>query len=503
MIRANFYKCGGDVEYPQRPPFDPAEQYPEIFLRDVYAEIDKTNRIYGIVRDLLYGLKLDFKNFGRPEWNPLSDLVGEGQTILIKPNLVTHKHMRGDNAVFCTVTHPSIIRVFIDYALFAVGRSGRIIVGDTPIENCDFDILCDIVGLRQMVTQLKNRGYDNLELIDFRTYKTTQNLDSTVIRTDLPGDPRGYTNIDLGRSSLFQNLEDTLGEQNYYTLGDHSVDHMNPRENRPGLPNNYHYSGTHIYRIPNSILSSDLVINIAKLKTHKFSGVTLCLKNAIGICQGKEYLPHRRPGSVKDGGDSFPKLPSFRYVGSLRLKRAFYKILGKSATNFIHTIYRSIIPSKLPHEVYMEPLFGDWYGNDTVWRTTLDLNLILFHADVNGIDLTRRMRNYLGFIDGIMGMDHEAPMAGLPVRSNILIAGRDPVAVDTLGTYLMGFDPGKIPTITGPRAEQCWALGDIKLDRHQVIGNTSLEEARSKFVATKGWQNLLKQSTLQSPFDNG
>jgi uncharacterized protein (DUF362 family) len=503
MIRACFHKWEGNVHYPEKPPFDPPEQYPETLVRgNLHNEIDSTNAIYPIVRDQLFKLGLDSKNFGKSEWNPLRDLAGEGKTILIKPNLVTHKHMKGESAIFWTVSHPSIIRVLIDYAYLAVGGAGRIIVGDTPIENCDFDILCNITGLGDMIRQLRTRGYDNLELIDFRTYKTTQTMGSIATKINLTGDPRGYTDINLGGSSLLQELEDTFGPQNYYTLGDHSVDHIDPKENRPGLPNNYHYSGTHIYRIPNSILSADLVINIAKLKTHKFSGVTLCLKNAIGICPGKEYLPHRRPGSAKEGGDSFLEVPSFRYVGLLRFKRTLSRKLGISLSTLIHKTYRSIIPPKLPHEVHMEPLFGDWHGNDTIWRTTLDLNLVLFHADLGGIELGQRKRNYLGIIDGIIGMDHEAPMAGLPVKSNLIIVGLDPVAVDTLGTYLMGFEPKLIPTITNAKAGQCKFLGEVHLGQDEITGNIPMPEARCRFVPTKGWRDILNTTTGLSLINN-
>ena len=127
-----------------------------------------------------------------------------------------------------------------------------------------------------------------------------------------------------GTASLFQALESMNGVQNYYTLGDHTIDHLDPSNKKPGMPNEYHKSGMHRYRIPNTVLDADLVVSVAKLKTHKFSGVTLCLKNAIGISQGKEYLPHRRPGTPFESGDSFPDYPSQGYVSRLRAKRALF-----------------------------------------------------------------------------------------------------------------------------------------------------------------------------------
>lgn len=502
MIRACFHKLTSTVEYPERSPFDPPQVFPE--FRNVVSlssGIDKTNIVYPAVRELLLGLKLDSANQGTTRWNPLRDFVKENQTVLIKPNLVTDKHPQGNKAIFWTISHPSIIRVLIDYVRLAVGPNGRIVIGDTPIENCDFARLCEISGLQKMMEDLRGRGYEHLELQDFRTFQTNQYPDSTVEKTELPGDPRGYADIDLGRVSLFQDLEDKHGKQNYYTLGDHSVDHMNPKTRKIGLPNKYHFSGTHIYKIPNSILESDFVISLSKLKTHKFAGVTLCLKNAVGICAGKEFLPHRRPGTPPEGGDSFLNYPSIKYVGWLRFKRGVYRIVGVKTTRHFTSLIRKVLPAKLPHQVYTEPLYGDWHGNDTIWRTILDLNIILFHAGLNGLELKRRKRTYLGIIDGIVGMDHEAPMTGLPVQSDLLIAGRDPVAVDTLGIYMIGFDPQKIPTITGANAKQCMTLGDVGINEGQITGNTSLHEARCKFVPTKGWAELLQTECPQQLFD--
>ncbi|MHB8111272.1 MAG: DUF362 domain-containing protein [Syntrophorhabdaceae bacterium] len=500
-IRAAYHKSLTAMHYPAKPPFDPPEVFPEFgHLESETPRLDKTNHVYPLVRELLIKLGLDRKNLGTENWNPFRDLVQTGQNILIKPNLVTHYHQHGGSAIFWTISHPSVIRALVDYASLAIGPSGRITIGDTPIENCDFAALCNLTGLAEMVRMLEARRHLNLELLDFRTYQTTQYPDGSIEKFDLTGDPRGYTDIDLGKTSLFQSLEDLCGPQNYFTLGDHSVDHLDTKTRSVGLPNKYHHSGRHVYCIPNTVLGSDCLISVAKLKTHKFSGITLCLKNAIGIAQGKEYLPHRRPGIPSGHGDSFPSYPSPRYLMKLRAKRTLFSIVGGKNTMAIRSLVRRVVPAKLPHEVYSEPLYGDWHGNDTIWRTTLDLNLILFHADKTGLDLGRPKRTYLGIIDGIVGMDHEAPMAGLPVDSRLLIAARDPVAADTLGAYLMGFDPRKIPTIAGASQTKCRALGDVTLNLNDISGNISLQDSQCRFIPTKGWKAHLTPWTKEYPY---
>ena len=494
-IRAAYHKFLTAVTYPAKVPFDPPTVFPELGrLQRREPYIDETNLVYSRVRELLIRLGLDHERLGTADWNPFVDLVHQGQQVLIKPNLVTHFHPKGKPAIAWMISHPSIIRVLIDYAVLAVGPTGRVTVGDTPIEDCDFDALCNMTGLSATIASLRARGYSNLDLLDFRTYQTTSYPDGSVENLDLPGDPSGYTDIDLGIASLFQSLEDLPGQQNYHTLGDHSVDHLDPRSRESGLPNRYHASGHHVYRIPNTVLDANCVISLAKLKTHKFSGVTLCLKNAIGIAQGKEYLPHRRPGTPAEQGDSFPDYPSQSYVMRLKTRRALFSMVGGKKVAAIRSLIRRFIPAKLPHEVYSEPLYGDWHGNDTIWRTTLDLNLVLLHADRTGLDLSRPRRTYLGIVDGVVGMDHEAPMAGLPVDSRLLIAAIDPVAADTLGTYLMGYDPDRIPTITGVRAAQCRYLGQLPCQPDEFVGNLPLDESRCFFAPTKGWMALVAQS---------
>lgn len=41
--------------------------------------------------------------------------------------------------------------------------------------------------------------------------------------------------------------------------------------------------------LPETILAADMVISVAKMKTHKLAGITLCLKNMFGIVPGIKY----------------------------------------------------------------------------------------------------------------------------------------------------------------------------------------------------------------------
>ncbi len=66
----------------------------------------------------------------------------------------------------------------------------------------------------------------------------------------------------------------------------------------------------------------------------------------------------------------------------------------------------------------------------------------IMHEDIHEkiVDLNRRFMPRLGVIDGVIGCQtHETGCD--PVRSNVIVAGSDAVAVDAIGALLMGINP--------------------------------------------------------------
>ncbi|MFW9844858.1 MAG: DUF362 domain-containing protein, partial [Candidatus Thorarchaeota archaeon] len=281
------------AKYPKSPPFDPPEEYPEFSS----TSLNPSNTIYPMVRTLFHQYGLDRENYGTAEWNPFRDFCIKGGSTIIKPNLVKHFHPDGDSAMLSQIVHGSVIRPVIDYVLKAQGPDGRITIGDTPLQKADFGRMMELTGIAEMVNILSQRYNYTIELMDFRTEKLIVDDVSGRIRDhiELPGDTRGYLDVDIGDVSELSELEKNT-RQNYYTLGDHSVNHLSPWTRDVGMPTNMHHPGKHCYAIGRSVLDTDTFISISKMKTHKKSGVTLSLKNLIGIVRGKEYIPHHRPG---------------------------------------------------------------------------------------------------------------------------------------------------------------------------------------------------------------
>jgi hypothetical protein len=90
---------------------------------------------------------------------------------------------------------------------------------------------------------------------------------------------------------------------------------------------------------------------------------------------------------------------------------------------------------------------GMWFGNDTLWRTLLDINRCLFYSDREGNLKDTVQKSYFCMMDGIIGGEGNGPISCDPVFPGVLMAGFNPVALDAVGTILMGFDIDKVPLV--------------------------------------------------------
>lgn len=94
----------------------------------------------------------------------------------------------------------------------------------------------------------------------------------------------------------------------------------------------------------------------------------------------------------------------------------------------------------------------------------------------NIVDLAAVITPSIAVIDGIIaGEVHET--SGNPLEMNLVIAGTDPVAVDAVGTAIMGMEPENIKHL---RLAEKRGLGTCSLDHIQVLGEP-VEKVRRKF----------------------
>ena len=187
-------------------------------------------------------------------------------------------------------------------------------------------------------------------------------------------------------------------------------------------------------RLARTVVEADYRISVGPPKTHDVVLVTLSIKNMV---MGSLVNPQ----SVNRGNGT-PGL--VRRIAGLVPKRLWWSRLaewGKGA--FVGRVAGS---SKMAmHQGF----------------PVINLNLALVAPYV---------WPHLAVIDGWEGMEGEGPGAGEPVAWRVALAAADPLALDTLVTHLMGFDPGNVGYL-------CYCgslgLGVGNLEHIETVGNVA------------------------------
>lgn len=100
----------------------------------------------------------------------------------------------------------------------------------------------------------------------------------------------------------------------------------------------------------------------------------------------------------------------------------------------------------------------------------------IHHEDRGIVDLLQIVKPNLAIIDGIVGSEGDE-LTGDPVKMGLIIAGKDCVAVDTVGAAVMGFAPDEVRHIT---LAEHYGLGVSNLQDIEVVGRR-IEEVCVKF----------------------
>lgn len=431
--------------YPLETPYSPKMAYAEYFLEsDMLTK--GLNHAYDSVRSALQLLQLDAEHFGQKEWNPFGEIVHPGDTVVLKPNFIRDFRETQAGLEDCLITHGSIIRAALDYVYIALKGEGRIIIADAPQNDADFDRIRRIVGLDQIQDFYRSEVDFEIEVLDLRPEKAHKVNGVICGHEPLSGDPVGYVKVDLGNNSMFSEVEHLC-----HLLYGSEYDTSEIRR--------HHTNGVHEYLISKTILEADCVINLPKLKTHKKTGITVCMKNLVGINGNKNWLPHHRLGTPAKGGDQFADNGikhriEQKTMGCFRrlfpLLGPMRKILGRP----IKAVGKSIFGDTNTDTIRS----GNWYGNDTTWRMVVDLNRILMYADRKGNLLERPVRKIFNVVDGIIGGEGNGPLDPVPKPAGVVVAGENTVAVDLVCARLMGFDYKKIPLLNQAMAEHLFPI---------------------------------------------
>jgi uncharacterized protein (DUF362 family) len=441
------------------PPFGPGKVYPELETLGV-DESGPPNHVYAAVRGALVGAGLDSERFGSQDWNPLGALVSRGGHVVLKPNFIRHWNPCEEGTVESVVTHGAIVRAAVDYAFLAVGPEGRVTIAEAPQHDCNWSSIAERAGLEPLVAHYESTLGRALEIVDLRR-EAVEYEDAVITqRHALDGDPRGYRMVDLGHRSTFEGsgLDPKRFRGADYDAGPTSA---------------HHTGGRNEYLLSETVLSADLVVNLPKLKTHKKTGVTLALKNLVGINGDKNLLPHHCVGSVDAGGDEFPGSGAIDRWRSAATEVA-RKLLSRGfGTGLVRRVRRA--ENAMRGTQFIRS--GNWHGNRTTWRMCLDLNRAFYYNNAQGahFEADAPVRRALTLIDGVIAGEGEGPLAPRDVPLGVVLASTDPVALDLAAVRLMGFDWQKIPKVREAMTRDTLRITQVTDPADVEIGECAME----------------------------
>ncbi|MFT4691099.1 MAG: hypothetical protein ACI9OD_003322 [Limisphaerales bacterium] len=373
-----------------------------------------------------------FGQFAEDPDNPFAAWLKPGNTVVIKPNWVMHC-TADDEKADALLTNTGLIKHVIDCAARGLNNQGRIIIGDAPLQSCDFDKMVAFTRIAELLEILRAR-YPDIEFIheDWRLTtlenekEHTPNADSQQATKEI--DPSRYVLKDRGRASFLEDLADYADEFRVSCY-------------KPSLMFPHHHRGTHRYCVTKRIFEADLMINMPKMKTHMKAGLTGALKNLIGINGHKEFLPHYIRGSFFGGGDSYCNGNSFRdkYDDLYDEFWEHFDDAPQSRKTWQWQKLRAL--SHLSHARGADKMApGGWSGNETIWRTTLDLNHVLYFSEESP-------KKILNIVDGIVAGEGKGPLSPTPKPIGMIIVGDNPAYVDAVIAQVMGYNISRIQSV--------------------------------------------------------
>jgi uncharacterized protein (DUF362 family) len=417
----------------------------------------------------------------------LGPLIRPGETVLLKPNMIRQSHIIKDEWLQ-VITNAEVIRAVALLVARALAGEGRIVIADGPQTDSDFDTTKGYMRLDELAEEVLEEHGVPVDVFDLREFRRIERDGVTVERLSLEGDPAGYVEFDLGEMSEFSGV---AGCDRFYGA-DYDVSQTRA----------VHSEGRHIYRMSRSPLEADVFINLPKMKTHKKTGVTLSMKNLVGIHGDRNYLPHFTLGTASEGGDESPG--GTRGTLQSRLTQMLKDRLVKQggvAGPWIRSLKR------LGYRVFGDTeaviRSGNWWGNDTTWRMVLDLNKLLMYGRPDGSLTERPAKRYLSIVDGIVAGDGNGPQAPDPKSAGLVVAGLNPLPVDTVCTALMGLDMDCVKLLSRgwgseslPLAE--YGIGEVECRSNVEEWNGPIDELLDAphlgFVPHVAWQGHLERA---------
>lgn len=421
------------------------------FLSSKYDDIESLGNVVDLLLD---------KNLSRDDIR--------NKRVLIKPNWVKESIAPYDP--ICLRTHENLLLCVVRNIVKMMPT--KILVADAPIQECNWDKMLS----NELISELGQISQSHkipIEVKDLRRVKT--DFSKNESQRDC-SNIENYLIFDLGSKS---NLEPITSSKKSFRVTNYDPDKMAA----------VHKKGVHKYCIAKEVFDYDFIITIPKIKTHRMAGLTCSLKILVGINGDKEYLPHHRIGAKSVGGDcykGFNPLRSFaEYLADAanrHIGRKAYPILRKMAS----LSWLLSIPGK---KRFMN---AGWYGNDTIWRTVLDLNHVAIYGRKDGTISDLPQRKLITICDGIICGQGDGPLHPKPLPLGIISISNNPYFMDIVAGRLLGLDVEKIPLVNAA----IHILGDAPKELTLNGKNISMNDLNKYSVKAEmppGWVDYNKE----------
>jgi hypothetical protein len=148
---------------------------------------------------------------------------------------------------------------------------------------------------------------------------------------------------------------------------------------------------------------------------------------------------------------------------------------------------------------------GSWSGNETIWRTTLDLNHILYFYNIEKAQLEPEpQRRVITIVDGIVAGQGDGPLTPIDKPIGIIIGGFNPAIIDAVIAKIIGYNISRIPTVYNAlyNVKSLFSLNRneevfIKWMENDKIKEITLEEVKSfDFILPKFWKRAKCEKSL-------
>ena len=109
-----------------------------------------------------------------------------------------------------------------------------------------------------------------------------------------------------------------------------------------------------------------------------------------------------------------------------------------------------------------------WYGNDTVWRMVMDINLIAQFGRLDGTLAGTPQRVIYSLCDGIIGGQGNGPLQPEPLPLGFLTFSNDSYLMDEVMGYLFNLDIEKVPLLREASIANKQKIVKLLLNGNQV-----------------------------------